>query len=169
MPLAALPKVTLFAHGSCLQNPGAGGYSARLVWRGRIVEAAGGFACTTDNRMDVYSLLAGLERLSRPARVVAYCDSRTVVASGQQGLVGQWRDGGWRRGERTVPNADLWERLLFAAEPHRLTLRWLRQGSEHPLYTECVRSAREWASRADLPPDPGVGLGAVPGRLLPGM
>ena len=75
--------VTLYTDGSCLGNPGPGGWAAILVAQtshGRHAESWQG-ACpnTTNNRMELAAVIAGLRRLKRPCRVVVVTDSRYVV------------------------------------------------------------------------------------------
>ncbi|WP_366144279.1 RNase H family protein, partial [uncultured Bilophila sp.] len=69
-------KVTIFTDGSCLGNPGRGGWGAILRCEGHEKELFGGYAHTTNNRMEIMAAIAGLEALREPCEVVLYTDSQ---------------------------------------------------------------------------------------------
>ena len=120
-------RVTIYTDGSCLGNPGPGGYGAVLVHdRGRR-EISGGFRLTTNNRMEILAVIEGLEALAEPCDVTLYSDSRYVVDAMEKGWAERWRVNGWRRNkkERAI-NPDLWQRLLDLAAKHRVGFRWVR-------------------------------------------
>ena len=57
-------RVTIHTDGSCLGNPGPGGYAAILAYRAQEKELSGGFRRTTNNRMEIFAVIAGLEALN---------------------------------------------------------------------------------------------------------
>ena len=119
--------VTMHTDGSCLGNPGPGGYAAILEYEGHERELSAGFRRTTNNRMETLAVIAGLEALKERCSVTVYSDSRYVVDAIEKGWAKRWQANGWMRNkhERAV-NPDLWERLLKVLERHEVELIWVR-------------------------------------------
>ena len=67
--------VEIYTDGACEPNPGAGGYGAILIQGNIRKELHGGFLMTTNNRMEIYAAIAGLEALKAPCSVRLYSDS----------------------------------------------------------------------------------------------
>ena len=80
-----LRHVTIHTDGSCLGNPGPGGYGAIVEFRGQEKELSGGFRRTTNNRMEILAVIAGLEVLKERCSVTVYSDSRYVVDAVEKG------------------------------------------------------------------------------------
>ena len=107
--MSSQPTVTIHTDGACLGNPGPGGYGAILDYNGKRKELSGGFALTTNNRMELLAVILGLEALNRPCRVTLYSDSRYVVDAVNKGWAVKWRKNGWMRNKREAAvNPDLW-------------------------------------------------------------
>ena len=126
-PSSGRRRVTIHTDGSCLGNPGPGGYGVVLEHNGREKELSGGFRRTTNNRMEILAVIVGLEALMEPCSVTIYSDSRYVVDAIEKGWARRWKANGWMRNKRErAVNPDLWERLLTALEMHDADLRWVR-------------------------------------------
>src|SRR5713101_4931353 len=74
----ALPHVEIYTDGGCEPNPGPGGYGVVLLHPKKRAEASGGFRRTTNNRMEIYAAIAGLEMLKQPCKVTLYSDSQPI-------------------------------------------------------------------------------------------
>src|SRR5437870_8893724 len=86
--LATVPHVQIYTDGGCEPNPGAGGYGVVLLHPRKRAEASGGFRLTTNNRMEIFAAIAGLEILKEPCKVALYSDSHSLVSRGcSPGLV----------------------------------------------------------------------------------
>jgi ribonuclease HI len=108
-----LPSHHLFSDGSALGNPGPGGWASVIVIGGReVVELGGAEKRTTNNRMELTGLIAGLERLAgEKGDVMIYTDS-TYVLQGATKWVFGWKRNGWRTASGgDVLNRDLWEQV----------------------------------------------------------
>ena len=152
--------VTIHTDGSCLGNPGPGGYGAILDYNGRRMELAGGFARTTNNRMELLAAIVGLEALNRPCRVALYSDSRYLVDAMEKGWAVRWRKNGWMRNRnQAAVNPDLWERLLDLCQKHAVEFRWVRGHSGDMNNERCDRLANDAAKEPNLPADPGYKSG----------
>ena len=131
--------VVIHTDGSCIGNPGRGGYAAILRYVGGPErELSGGFRRTTNNRMELLAVIIGLEALTEPCDVTLYSDSRYVVDAVNKGWARKWRANRWMRNKKDkAVNPDLWERLLSAlAKQPGARLVWVRghagdQGNEH--------------------------------------
>lgn len=154
-----MKHVLLFSDGSCLGNPGPGGWAAilRLVSSCEERELCGGFSRTTNNRMEILSVLEGLRALKEPCMVDVYSDSQYVCNAVQKGWLSAWRRGGWIKSDKkAVKNRDLWEALIPLLTRHQVTFHWLRGHAGHPENERCDVLARTQAARSGLPADAGM-------------
>ena len=95
-------------------------------------EFVGGETLTTNNRMELMAAIAGLRALKRPCLVDVHTDSQ-YVRDGITRWVHGWLRNGWRTSDKKpVKNADLWQQLLGAAQPHRIEWHWVKGHSGHP-------------------------------------
>lgn len=144
MPLS---EVTLYTDGSSRGNPGPGGYGAVLKFvdsQGQLhsKELSQGYDETTNNRMELMGVIAGLEALKRPCRVMVHSDSQYVVNAFNQNWIGGWLKRGWKNSKKEpVKNVDLWKRLLEAKESHQVTFHWVKGHAGHPENERCDQLA----------------------------
>jgi ribonuclease HI len=149
-------KVTIYTDGSCLNNPGPGGYGAVMLFDPHRREISGGFRLTTNNRMEMMAVIAALEALKEPCQITLYSDSQYVVNAMTKGWAQRWQANGWKRNKKeTAVNPDLWGRLLIASEPHDVDFRWLRGHSGIVENERCDRLAFAAATQSGLPEDSG--------------
>ena len=131
-------EVSVFTDGSCLGNPGPGGYGIVLKYNGHCRELSAGFRTTTNNRMELLAAVEGLAALKRPCSVALYSDSKYLVEAMTKRWPYSWRDKGWRRGRnQPVANIDLWQRLLDVCEQHKVTFHWVKGHSGHAENERC--------------------------------
>lgn len=156
-------EVTLYTDGSARGNPdGPGGYGAVLHYvdgKGKlhVKELSAGYQKTTNNRMELMGVIAGLEALNRPCLVTVVSDSAYVVKAFNEHWLESWVKKGWKRGKNEpVKNRDLWERLLKAMEPHQVHYTWVKGHAGHPENERCDELATSAADGDGLLVDPGV-------------
>src|SRR5688572_893489 len=119
--------VEIYTDGGCEPNPGPGGYGVVLIHPKKRAEVSGGFQLTTNNRMELYAAIAGLELLKQPCKVVLYSDSQYLIEAMTKGWVEVWkRKKWWHSKTRPVPNRDLWERLVSKCQEHEVEFRWVK-------------------------------------------
>jgi ribonuclease HI len=129
---AELPLVEMATDGACKGNPGRGGWGVVLRTGKTEKELSGGEAHTTNNRMELMAAIQGLTALTRPCRVTLSTDSRYVM-DGLTKWIHGWLRNGWRTADKKpVKNADLWQQLVAAAEPHRIQWVWVKGHAGHP-------------------------------------
>lgn len=127
-----MEQVELITDGACSGNPGPGGWGAILRAKGKEKELSGGEKLTTNNRMEMMAVIAGLEALKRPCHVTITTDSQYVMKGMTEWLAG-WKARNWRTAaKQPVKNADLWQRLDAAVQPHKVDWRWVRGHDGHP-------------------------------------
>ena len=83
-------SITLHTDGSCLRNPGPGGWAAVLQWRDEIRELSGAVADSTNNRMELKAAIEGLNALKRPMAVNLHTDSKYVM-QGVESWMPRWK------------------------------------------------------------------------------
>ncbi|MDP8994333.1 MAG: ribonuclease HI [Pseudomonadota bacterium] len=127
-----MTDVEIFTDGACKGNPGPGGWGAVIRSGAHEKEISGGEPLTTNNRMELLAAIEALEALKRPCRVALHTDS-IYLRDGITKWVHGWLKNGWRTADRKpVKNAELWQRLIEAARPHRVEWRWVKGHSGHP-------------------------------------
>ena len=137
-----MKSVELFTDGSCSGNPGPGGWGAIVRYGQHEKELSGGDAHTTNNRMELSAVIAGLEALKEPCAVTLTSDSKYVCDAITKGWARSWKKNGWRKAyKKPALNADLWDRLLTLLDIHQVTFRWVRGHQGHPENERCDRLA----------------------------
>jgi len=135
-------KITLFSDGSALGNPGAGGYGTILRYGDVEKEFVGGESHTTNNRMELSGVIAGLKALKEPCEVEVISDSSYVVKA-----INEWLDGWIKRDFKKVKNVDLWKEYLEVSKPHKVRGTWVRGHNGHIENERCDILARDEAQR----------------------
>ena len=151
------PPIFLYTDGASSGNPGPGGFGAILKCAGHEKEISGGFALTTNNRMELLAVIAGLEAIRwQNAEVTVISDSQYVVKAVREGWLFNWE----KKGFAKARNADLWIRFLNVYRRHRVTFRWIKGHAGHPENERCdamavAAGAGAVAAGRQLPEDTG--------------
>lgn len=126
-----MDEVELYTDGACSGNPGPGGWGALLVCRGTEREISGGDPATTNNRMELMAVIAGLSALKKPCRVTVHTDSQ-YVKNGMTTWIKGWKKNGFRTSSGTsVKNEDLWRELDRLSTIHDVAWKWVRGHDGH--------------------------------------
>ncbi|MDP4534873.1 ribonuclease HI [Alkalimonas collagenimarina] len=156
-----LKTVSIFTDGSCLGNPGPGGYGVVLSYQQHKKELSGGFRQTTNNRMELLAAIVALESLKSACQVDLTTDSQYVRLGIMQWLAG-WKRNDWRTSQKKpVKNKDLWQRLDTAAQRHQINWHWVKGHAGHPENERCDQLARDAATDAAIGIDEGFELSLV--------
>lgn len=149
-----MKEIVIFTDGSCLGNPGRGGWGAILRYGAKEEEISGGFALTTNNRMEIMAALASLERLTESCQVSLYTDSQYLHNAVEKKWLAGWLRNGWKTADKKpVKNKDLWQRLSAQLQRHNVIFHWIRGHNGNSENERCDQLARTWSSRHDLPQD----------------
>jgi ribonuclease HI len=139
-------QVEIFTDGSCLGNPGPGGYGAILRYKQHEKTFSAGYHLTTNNRMELMAAIVALEALREPCEVVLSTDSQ-YVRQGITSWIHNWKKRGWKTASKQpVKNVDLWQRLDLALKPHQVRWEWVKGHAGHPENERCDELARNAAT-----------------------
>ncbi len=157
-----MKHIHLFTDGSCLGNPGPGGWAAilRLVDGDNEKEIFGGYAETTNNRMEIMAVIEGLKALKYRCRVQVFSDSQYVCNAIKKDWLKSWQKNNWKKADKKpVKNQDLWEILAKLLTEHEVTFHWVKGHQGHVENERCDVLARTEAAKSNLPEDTGLSLG----------
>ena len=132
-----MKKVQIYTDGACSGNPGPGGWGAILMYGVVKKELSGGEANTTNNRMELISVITALEALREPCQVELYTDSQYVSNAVNLGWLDSWEMRGWRRKGGEVKNPDLWKKLVPLLEKHMVSFIWIKGHAENEYNERC--------------------------------
>lgn len=133
-----MKHVDIYTDGACKGNPGPGGYGTIIVFGNIEKEISGGAADTTNNRMEMTAVIAGLEALRERCDVTLYTDSKYVADSISKGWAVSWRKNGWKKGDKKPAlNIDLWEKLLNLLDKHDVKIVWIKGHAGHEYNERC--------------------------------
>ncbi|TIH14918.1 ribonuclease HI [Marinifilum sp. JC120] len=150
-------KMTIYTDGSCLGNPGKGGYGAVLLFNEHRKELAQGYKRTTNNRMEMRAVIAALTELKEPCEIILYTDSQYVKNAFTKKWIDNWQKNGWKTAaKKPVKNKDLWLQFIPLLEKHDVTFRWVKGHSGDPENERCDDLARNAALSGDLIVDEGA-------------
>jgi ribonuclease HI len=140
----------LYTDGACQGNPGPGGWGfiIKNAAGAEISRGSGGERPTTNNRMELTSVIRGLEAID-PAQSVKLITDSQYVAKGLAEWMKGWKARGWKRktakGLEPVANEDLWRRLDELTASRKIVCEWVRGHAGHPENEECDQMAVEAA------------------------
>lgn len=142
--------VEIFTDGSCLGNPGPGGYGIVLRYKQTEKNLAKGYTLTTNNRMEMLAAVVALQTLKEPCQVILTTDSQ-YVRQGITQWIHNWKKRGWKTADKKpVKNADLWQALDKETQRHQVDWRWVKGHAGHRENEICDELAR---TAAESPTD----------------
>lgn len=146
-------ELVIYTDGASRGNPGPGGYGAILQWGGRRKELSAGYRRTTNNRMELMAVIAGLEALNRDGlKITIYSDSQYVVKAVMEGWLKNWVATNFKGGKK---NRDLWLRFNELAQKHQVRFVWVKGHAENPFNNRCDELATAAADGKNLLVDEG--------------
>lgn len=141
-----MKEVFVFTDGSCLGNPGPGGYGAVLKYKNMKKELSGGYKHTTNNRMEILAVVAALGILKEQCYVHITTDSQ-YVKNGISSWIKSWKRNGWKTSTKSpVKNVELWQKLDELCSQHQIEWHWVKGHSGHTENERCDELARTAAS-----------------------
>lgn len=111
-----LTKIDIHTDGACSGNPGPGGWCSILVYNGTEKEISGSEAWTTNNQMELKSVIEALKMLNRPCEISLYSDSQYVVKG-----INEWLPGWVKTNFKGKKNVDMWGEYLELTKKHKIT------------------------------------------------
>ncbi|WP_041070178.1 ribonuclease HI [Candidatus Ishikawella capsulata] len=134
--------VEIFTDGSCIGNPGPGGYSTIVRYHSHEKELSAGYYLTTNNRMELMAAITGLESLNQPCKIILRTDSKYLL-QGIKSWIHIWKKSGWQKAnKKPIKNMDLWQRLDKNIHQHQIIWQWIKSHIGHPENERCDKLAR---------------------------
>ncbi|HEX4373743.1 MAG TPA: ribonuclease HI [Puia sp.] len=141
-------QLIIYTDGASRGNPGPGGYGTILMWKGKEKELSGGFRRTTNNRMELMAVIAGLEALTKDdLNVIIYSDSQYVVKAVEEGWLKKWIATNFKGGKK---NKDLWLRFYDLQQKNNISFKWVRGHADNVHNNRCDELATEAADGNNL-------------------
>jgi len=135
-----MKKIEIFTDGSCLGNPGSGGWCAILRYKDNEKILKGGESDTTNNRMELLAVIKALSALKEPCEIELFSDSTYVL----KGL-NEWLDNWIKKDFKKVKNVDLWKEYIKVSKNHKIHINWVKGHSGHIENEMCDKIAKEEA------------------------
>jgi ribonuclease HI len=135
-------QVTIYTDGSCLNNPGIGGYCAILKYPNNKQKVVlGAESDTTNNRMELKAIIEGIKALPGGNYEIAIISDSLITVRG----INEWLQSWMKQNFKKTKNSDLWKEYLEIAWLHRITAQWVKGHNGHPENELCDKLAREQA------------------------
>ncbi len=136
-------QVTIYTDGSSRGNPGPGGYGTVLISGHHKKELSKGYKHTTNNRMELMAVIAGLEAMKKDnLNITIYTDSQYIVKAVQEGWLKNWIATNFKGGKK---NRDLWMKYHELAQDHSIKFIWVKGHANNPYNNRCDILATEAA------------------------
>lgn len=121
-----ISQLVIYTDGSCMGNPGNGGWSVLIKHCTTSCIVFGRSRITTNNRMELYAILKSLQCLKFSSNIAIYSDSQYVV-KGITDWSLKWQNNNWlTTGKNSVSNQDLWKALIYESQRHFIRWYWVK-------------------------------------------
>ena len=138
--------IKIYTDGSCLENPGNGGWAAIIIDEGGKTKIKGSKKNTTNNQMELLAPIEALKKIPKGSKVQIFTDSK-YVKSGITEWIHNWKKNGWKTADKhPVKNKELWEELDLLNNEFVISWNWVKAHSTDELNNEVDLIAREAAS-----------------------
>ncbi len=138
--------IKIYTDGSCLGNPGNGGWAAIVINGGEKIYLKGSKKNTTNNQMELLAPIKALTKIPKGSNVQVFTDSK-YVKSGITEWIHNWKKNGWKTADKQpVKNKELWEELDLLANEFEISWNWVKAHSTDELNNEVDLIAREAAN-----------------------
>ena len=142
--------INIYTDGAAQGNPGPGGYGVILKFNRHVKELSEGFRLTTNNRMELLAVIAGLEAIRKEGiPVTIYSDSKYVVEAIEKGWLWGWE----KKDFKKKANPDLWKRYIPLHKKYKPKFKWIKGHAGHPENERCDQLAVAAAEGYDLRAD----------------
>ena len=144
--------IHIYTDGAASGNPGPGGFGIVMMYNHHRKEISEGFRLTTNNRMELLSVIVALESIKKKdAKVIVHSDSKYVVDS----INLKWLDGWQKTGFKKKANVDLWQRFLKIKDKHKITFKWVKGHADNVENNRCDELAVAAYKNGNLKVDEG--------------
>ena len=135
--------IKIYTDGSCMGNPGKGGWAAIIIDDGKKVKIKGSKKNTTNNQMELLAPINALKKISKGSKVQIFTDSK-YVKLGITEWIHNWKKNGWKTAnKKKVKNIELWTELDLLSNEFKISWKWVKAHSTDKLNNEVDLIARE--------------------------
>ncbi len=137
--------IMIYTDGASRGNPGPGGYGTILMTGSLRKELSQGYRLTTNNRMELMAVIAGLEALKKEGlNITIHSDSQYVVNAVEKGWLRNWIATQFKGGKK---NKDLWLRFDRLARKQQVRFKWVKGHADNPHNNRCDQLATQAADK----------------------
>ena len=137
--------IKIYTDGSCLENPGNGGWAAIIINDGKKTQIKGSKKNTTNNQMELLAPIEALKKIPKASKIEIFTDSK-YVKSGITEWIHNWKKNGWKTANKQeVKNKELWTELDLLANEFEISWNLVKAHSTDKLNNEVDLIAREAA------------------------
>jgi ribonuclease HI len=141
-------SIQMYTDGAARGNPGPGGYGVILMSGNHRKELSQGYRRTTNNRMELMAVIAGLRALKKEGmNVTIFTDSQYVAKAIQEGWLQNWIATQFKGGKK---NKDLWMQYHELSQKHYIKFIWVKGHADNPFNNRCDELATTAADGTDL-------------------
>ena len=138
--------IKIYTDGSCIGNPGQGGWAAIILDEGKKTEIKGSKKDTTNNQMELLAPIEALKKIPKGSKVQIFTDSK-YVKSGITEWIYNWKKNGWKTAnKKEVSNKELWTELYQLNSEFEINWNWVKAHSTDKLNNEVDLLARDAAN-----------------------
>jgi len=138
--------IKVYTDGSCLENPGKGGWAAIIINDSGRIEIKGSKENTTNNQMELTAPIMALKKIPQGSKVQIFTDSK-YVKSGITEWIYNWKKNGWKTADKKeVKNKNLWTELDDLSNTFDIEWIWVKAHSTDELNNEVDLLARSSAN-----------------------
>tara|TARA_Y100000991_G_scaffold199431_1_gene171140 strand:- start:456 stop:896 length:441 start_codon:yes stop_codon:yes gene_type:complete len=139
--------IKIYSDGSCIGNPGPGGWAAIILEKNKKKEIFGGEKITTNNRMELTAVIKALNLIKNESKISIYSDSKYII-NGITIWMKNWKKNNWKTSnKKIVKNKDLWNLLDKICKIHQVNWNWIKGHSGHELNERVDYLARSEAEK----------------------
>ena len=138
--------IKIYTDGSCLENPGNGGWAAIIIDDEKKTQIKGSKKNTTNNQMELLAPIEALKKIPKGSKIEIFTDSK-YVKSGITEWIHNWKKNGWKTVDKQpVKNKELWEELDLLNNEFEISWNWVKAHSTDELNNEVDLIAKEAAN-----------------------
>ena len=138
--------ITIYNDGSCLTNPGNGGWAAIINQDGKVKKITGSEKNTTNNRMELLAPINALKQIDNKTKIKIFTDSQ-YVKLGITEWINKWVNNNWQTAKKEdVKNKDLWVELYNLNQSLDVNWNWVKAHAGNPLNEEVDLLAKQAAN-----------------------
>ncbi|MCR3754628.1 MAG: ribonuclease HI [Candidatus Westeberhardia cardiocondylae] len=135
-------KIKIFTDGSCIGNPGPGGFATIIKYQNITKIFKAGYQMTTNNRMELIAIIKALENVTHAHNILIYTDS-TYIKLGTTKWIKNWKKNGWKNSKhKTIKNLDLWQKINLLIQNNKITWNWIKSHNGNTNNEHCDKLAK---------------------------